>query len=142
MTYPLVNVVTIAACAVIRGADDLVAVATRGRLKRDRLTTILDLRAGAPSHDRFNAIFQAMDPGAFEKRLLGWIADLHEATAGQVVAIDGEVLRRGFDRASGKSAVRVVSAWATANRLSLGRVVVEAKSDESRRSPPCRSCWT
>ena len=135
VTYPLVNVVTIAVCAVICGADDLVAIATWGRLKRDWLATILDLEAGIPSHDRFNAIFQALDPGAFEKCLLNWIAELHEATAGQVVAIDGKTLRGSFDKASGKSAIHMVSAWATANRLSLGQVVVDAKSNEITAIP-------
>jgi predicted transposase YbfD/YdcC len=133
--HPLVNVVTIAVCAVICGADDFVAIATWGRLKRDWLETILDLDAGIPSHDRFNAIFQALDPGAFEKCLLGWIAELQEATAGQVVAIDGKTLRGSFDRASGKSAIHMVSARATANRLSLGQVVVDAKSNEITAIP-------
>ena len=135
VTYPLVNVVTIAVCAVICGADDFVAIATWGRSRREWLETILDLRAGIPSHDRFNAIFQALDPGAFEKCLLGWIAALHEATAGQVVAIDGKTLRGSFDKASGKSAIHMVSAWATANRLSLGQVVVEEKSNEITAIP-------
>lgn len=135
VTYPLVNVVTIAVCAVICGADDFVAIATWGRLKRDWLATILDLKAGIPSHDRFNAIFQALDPGAFEKCLLSWIAELHEATAGQVVAIDGKTLRGSFDKASGKSAIHMVSAWATADRLSLGQVVVDAKSNEITAIP-------
>jgi predicted transposase YbfD/YdcC len=135
VTYPLVNVVTIAVCAVICGADDFVAIATWGRLKREWLETILDLGAGIPSHDRFNAIFQALDPGAFEKCLLGWIAELHEATAGQVVAIDGKTLRGSFDKVSGKSAIHMVSAWATANRFSLGQVVVEGKSNEFTAIP-------
>lgn len=135
VTYPLVNIVTIAVCAVICGADDFVAIATWGRLKREWLATILDLSAGIPSHDRFNAIFQALDPGAFEKCLLGWIASLHEATAGQVVAIDGKTLRGSFDKASGKSAIHMVSAWATENRLSLGQVVVDAKSNEITAIP-------
>jgi len=135
VTYPLVNVVTIAVCAVICGADDFVAIATWGRLKREWLATILDLSAGIPSHDRFNAIFRALDPGAFEKCLLGWIAELHEATAGQVVAIDGKTLRGSFDKASGKSAIHMVSAWATANRLSLGQVVVDEKSNEITAIP-------
>lgn len=135
VTYPLVNVVTIAVCAVICGADDFVAIATWGRLKRDWLATILDLEAGIPSHDRFNAIFQALDPGAFETCLLGWIAALHEVTDGRVVAIDGKTLRGRFDRASGKSAIHMVSAWATANRLSLGQIVVDEKSNEITAIP-------
>lgn len=76
-----------------------------------------------------------MDPGAFEKCLLSWIAELREATAGQVVAIDGKTLRGSFDKASGKSAIHMVSAWATANRLSLGQVVVDAKSNEITAIP-------
>jgi predicted transposase YbfD/YdcC len=135
VTYPLVNIVTIAVCAMICGADDFVAIATWGRLKRDWLATILDLEAGIPSHDRFNAIFRALDPGAFEKCLLGWIAAIHEATAGQVVAIDGKTLRGSFDKASGKSAIPMVSAWATANRLSLGQVAVDEKSNEITAIP-------
>ena len=74
-------------------------------------------------------------PAEFEKCLLSWITALHEITAGQVVAIDGKTLRRSFDAASGKSAIHMVSAWATANHISLGQVVVDAKSNEITAIP-------
>jgi predicted transposase YbfD/YdcC len=135
VTYPLVNIVTVTVCAVICGADDFVAITAWARCRRDWLATFLDLSAGIPSHDRFNAIFKALNPAEFEKCLLGWIARLREATKGQVVAIDGKTLRRSFDRASGKSAIHMVSAWATANRLSLGQVVVDQKSNEITAIP-------
>lgn len=135
VTYPLINVVAIAVCAVVAGADDFVSIALWGRERRDWLSKFLDVSAGIPSHDRFNAIFRALDTGAFEKCLMGWIADLHEATGGQVVAIDGKSLRGSFDKASGKSAIHMVSAWATANRLSLGHVVVDEKSNEIAAIP-------
>ncbi len=135
VVYPLINIVTIAVCAVICGADDFVAIAAWARRRRDWLSTILDLSAGIPSHDRFNAIFKALDPAEFEKCLLAWIARIREVTRGQVVAIDGKTLRRSFDRAAGKSAIHMVSAWATANRLSLGQVVVDAKSNEITAIP-------
>jgi predicted transposase YbfD/YdcC len=135
VVYPLINIVTIAVCAVIAGADDFVSIAAWGRQKRDWLSKILDLSSGVPSHDRFNAVFAALDPGKFEKCLLSWITSLHEITAGQVVAIDGKTLRRSFDKASSKSAIHMVSAWATVNQMSLGQVMVDAKSNEITAIP-------
>jgi predicted transposase YbfD/YdcC len=135
VVYPLINIVTIAVCAVIAGADDFVSIAEWGRQKRDWLARILDLASGIPSHDRFNAIFAALDPAEFEKCLLSWISSLHEVTSEQVVAIDGKTLRGSFDKASGKSAIHMVSAWATANHISLGQVVVDAKSNEITAIP-------
>lgn len=135
VTYPLINVVTIALCAVICGADDFVSIAAWGRMKRDWLAKLLDLSSGIPSHDRFNAILAAIKPAEFEKCLLSWITALHEISDGQIVAIDGKTLRRSFDAASSKSAIHMVSAWATANHISLGQVVVDEKSNEITAIP-------
>lgn len=135
VVYPLVNVVTIAICAVICGADDFVAIAAFGRTKKAWFAKFLDLSAGVPSHDRFNAIFAAIKPTEFAACLASWIAALQDAFPGQVVAIDGKTLRRSFDNASGKGALHLVSAWATANRVSLGQVAVDAKSNEITAIP-------
>lgn len=134
-TYPLINVVVIAVCAVICGADDFVAIAKFGVTKRAWLARFLDLKDGIPSHDRFNAILAAIRPAEFEKCLLSWITALHAITDGQVVAIDGKTLRRSFDAAHSKAAIHMVSAWATANHISLGQVVVDAKSNEITAIP-------
>jgi predicted transposase YbfD/YdcC len=135
VTYPLINIVTIALCAVICGADDFVAIAAWGREKKDWLSKFLDLRNGIPSHDRFNAVLAAVKPAEFEKCLLSWITALHEISDGQIIAIDGKTLRRSFDAASSKSAIHMVSAWATANQISLGQVVVDQKSNEITAIP-------
>jgi len=135
VTYPLINIVVIALCAVICGSDDFVAIAKYGRTKRDWFAKFLDLSAGIPSHDRFNAVLAAIKPAEFEKCLLSWITALHNITSGQVVAIDGKTLRRSFDTASSKSAIHMVSAWATTNHISLGQVVVDAKSNEITAIP-------
>ena len=135
VTYPLINIVCIAVCAVICGADDFVAIAEFGESKRDWFAKFLDLSAGIPSHDRFNNVLGRLSPAEFEKCLLSWIAALHDITAGQVISIDGKTLRRSFDAASSKSAIHMVSAWATANRISLGQVVVDAKSNEITAIP-------
>jgi predicted transposase YbfD/YdcC len=134
-TYPLVNVVVMALCAVISGADDFVSIAKWANLKKDWLARFLDMSAGVPSHDRFNAILGALRPAEFEKCLLGWITALHEVTDGQVIAIDGKTLRRSFDAASSKAAIHMVSAWATANHIGLGQVVTDAKSNEITAIP-------
>src|SRR3972149_1189560 len=133
--YPLINVVVIAVCAIICGADDFVAIAEFGKMKREWLARFLDLRSGIPSHDRFNAILAAIKPAEFEKCLLSWVSALHDITDGQVIAIDGKTLRRSFDTASGKAAIHMGSAWATTNHISLGQVVVDEKSNEITAIP-------
>jgi len=135
VTYPLINIVTIALCAVIAGADDFVTIATWGRQKRAWLSRFLDMTSGIPSHDRFNAVFKAIKPAEFERCLLSWVTSLHQVTAGQLVAIDGKTLRQSFDKADAKSAIHMVSAWATANHISLGQVVVDEKSNEITAIP-------
>jgi len=135
VTYPLINIVTIAICAVICGADDFVAIAKFGKAKKKWLSRFLDLSEGIPSHDRFNAILAAIKPEEFEACLLSWVTALHEITEGEVVAIDGKTLRRSFDAASSKSAIHMVSAWATASHISLGQVVVDEKSNEITAIP-------
>lgn len=83
--HPLINFIVIAICAVICGADDFVAIADFGQMKRKWFRKILDLRGGIPSHDRFNAIFAMLSPAEFERCLLSWIQALHEVTGGQVL---------------------------------------------------------
>ncbi|HEX5245166.1 MAG TPA: ISAs1 family transposase [Tepidisphaeraceae bacterium] len=135
VTYPLINIVVIAICAVICGADDFVAIAEFGRKKREWLGRFLDLTQGIPSHDRFNAVLAAIKPAEFEKCLLSWIMALHEFTGGQIIAIDGKTLRRSFDAASSKAAIHMVSAWATASQISLGQIATDAKSNEITAIP-------
>lgn len=134
-TYPLLNIVVIALCAVISGCDDFVSITQWAKMKKDWLAKFLDMSAGVPSHDRFNAIFAAIKPAEFEQCLLSWITSLQEITAGQIVAIDGKTLRGSYDKASSKSAIHMVSAWASVNQISLGQVVVDEKSNEITAIP-------
>jgi predicted DNA-binding protein (UPF0251 family) len=131
---PLVNVVTVAIYAVICGDDDFVATADYGRKKRKWLAQFHDLSAGIPSHDRFNAIPGAIKPAEFEACLLSWSTDLHEITAGQIVAIDDKTLRRSFDTTSGKSAIHMVSAGPLRTRSAWARLWTR-RATRSRPSP-------
>ena len=133
--HHLLDVVTIALCAVLCGADTWVDVAEFGRSKEAWLRTFLALPNGIPSHDTFGRVFAALDPTAFEGAFLGWVQALAAATAGQVVAIDGKTLRRSHDRINGKGPLHLVSAWASANALVLGQVAVDEKSNEITTIP-------
>ena len=133
--HDLLEVVTVALCAVVCGADTWVDVAEFGRSKEAWLRTFLALPNGVPSHDTFGRVFAALDPAAFEAAFLGWVQALATATAGQVVAIDGKTLRRSHDRANGKGPLHLVSAWASDNRLVLGQVAVAEKSNEITAIP-------
>jgi predicted transposase YbfD/YdcC len=133
--HELLDIVTIAICAVVAGADSWDDIEDFGNAKHDWLKTFLDLPNGIPCHDTFRRLFERLDPDEFQKGFLGWIEALHEATERQVIAIDGKTLRRSFDRAKGKSALHMVHAWATANHLLLGQVAVDEKSNEITAIP-------
>ena len=135
VTYPLINIITIALCATIAGADEFVAMAQWARLHKEWLAQFLDLSAGIPSHDRFNMIFRQLKPAEFERCLLSWLAALHDVSAGRLLAIDGKTARHSFDKASAKSALHMVSVWAVSQKLSIGCVAVDKKSNEITAIP-------
>jgi predicted transposase YbfD/YdcC len=131
----LLDIVVIAICAVICGADSWVAVALFGKAKLAWLKRFLELPNGIPSHDTFGRVFARLKPEQFEKCFLQWIAAVSDITAGQVVAIDGKTVRRSHDTGIGRGAIHMVSAWATANELVLGQVKVDDKSNEITAIP-------
>jgi predicted transposase YbfD/YdcC len=131
----LIDILVIAICAVICGADDWVAVAAFGRAKQGWFKTFLHLPNGIPSHDTFGRVFARLDPQQFQQAFVAWIQAVSELTQGQVVAIDGKKLRRSHDQRLGKQAIVMVSAWATANRLVLGQVKTDDKSNEITAIP-------
>lgn len=135
VTHPLINIVTIALCATIAGADDFVAIVAWARRHKGWLAQFLDLSNGIPSHDRLNAVFRRLKPDQFERCLLSWLAALHGTSGGTLVAIDGKTLRRSFDKATARSALHMVSAWAVSQRLSLASVAVDGKGNEITAIP-------
>lgn len=132
--HRLVDIVTMALCAVIAGADDWVEIAAYAKAKRDWFKEVLKLEGGVPSHDTFGRVFALLNPDAFAKCYMDWVRALVNIPD-EVVAVDGKTLRRSHDRANGKSAIHMVNAWAVHHGLVLGQVKTEAKSNEITAIP-------
>jgi len=122
-------------CAVIAGADNWEDVEEFGKARFEWFQTFLDIPNGIPSHDTFTRVFARLDPEQFQGCFIRWMSAVTAVIGGQVIAIDGKVLRRSHDKGIGKAAIDMVSAWASANRLVLGQVKVDEKSNEITAIP-------
>lgn len=133
--HRLEDLLTIAMLAIICGAQGWVEVELFGHSKARWLKTFLALPHGIPSHDTFGRLFAALDPDQFERCFQQWTAGLVQTGGDRLIAADGKTLRRSFDRASGKAAIHMVSAWSSANSMVLGQLACDAKSNEITALP-------
>lgn len=133
--HSLTNIMVIAICAVVCGADSWVDIEEFGKAKREWLSGFLDLSNGIPSHDTFGRFFAMLDSESFERFFSEWVVSVSELTTGQVIAIDGKTVRRSHDSFIGRDAIHMVSAWATTNHVSLGQLRVDGHSNEIEAIP-------
>jgi len=133
--HPLDSVLVLTLCAVVCGAESFVAVEDFGRCREDWLRTFLDLPHGIPSHDTLGRIFAYLDPEELERVFREWTAAVSKLSKGEVVAVDGKTLRRSFRSAGSSAFVHMVSAWAAGNRVVLGQVKTDDKSNEITAIP-------
>lgn len=133
--HKLIDIITIAICAVICNADSFANIHEFGQAKQAWFKTFLELPHGIPSSDTFERVFASIDPNEFKACFIQWIQAIRQLTHGEVVAVDGKTLRRSHDQNNGKSAIHMVSAWACANGLVLGQTKTEAKSNEITAIP-------
>jgi predicted transposase YbfD/YdcC len=133
--HHLLDMVAIAVCGVVCGANNWSAIALWGRANHEWLLTFLDLPGGIPSHDTFGRVFALLDPESFAACFTGWMAAVCQRLGLKQVAIDGKAVRRSHDRSKGKAALHLVSAWAVENGLTLGQRAVEGKSNEITAIP-------
>jgi len=133
--HQLIDIVVIAVCAVICGAEGWEDIEMFGEVHQAWFETFLALPHGIPSHDTFRRVFARLEPEEFSGRFLAWVQEVAAMTRGEVIAIDGKTLRRSHDRAMGKAPIHMVSAWASANRMVLGQVKTDDKSNEITAIP-------
>lgn len=132
--HDLRDILVIALCAVICGADSWEEAEAFGEAKRDWLGRFLALPNGIPSHDTFYRVFARLDPQAFGKCVADWLAGACEAAGLKHIAVDGKAVRSA-PRGTFSGCLHLVSAWAAENRLILGQQAVEDGSHEIAAIP-------
>jgi hypothetical protein len=133
--HRLYDILLIALCAIISGADSWTQVAEFGHSKITWFKEFLQLPNGIPSHDTFGRLFARIDPKGFQSFFAQWVQDMAQSLSGKTVAIDGKTLRRSHDQINGKSPIHMVSAWASEIRLVLGQIKTDDKSNEITAIP-------
>jgi len=133
--HNLIDVITIGILSIICGYDDYTEMELFGQMKRDWLRDFLELPCGIPSHDTFGDIFAAINPVHFHKCFAEWVDGVRENIGCEVIAVDGKTIRGSRDIAKGKRATHIVSAWAAENRLVLGQIATDEKSNEITAIP-------
>jgi predicted transposase YbfD/YdcC len=143
--HMLDEIVFLAICAVVCGADSWLEIAEFSESKLDWLQTFLTLPGGVPSHDTFRRVFCLLDPLAFQKCFSQWMNALMtrhgvipipiDEPQQKVVAVDGKTQRGSARRTVGQSPLHIVSAWSVENHLALGQVATDAKSNEITAIP-------
>lgn len=131
----LMDIIVIALCAVIGGANDWQQIATFARCRLEWFQTFLALPNGIPSHDTFERVFDRLDPHAFQACFRQWVDALTQTLGLTHIAIDGKTLRGSGNRPKKLGTLHLVSAWATQCHLSLGQVAVADKSNEITAIP-------
>jgi predicted transposase YbfD/YdcC len=132
--HDLQELLVIALCTVLCGGESCVDMADFAEEKEGFLREFLNLENGLPSHDTFSRVFRALDPAQFRRCFQDFMGRFAETCQG-VIAIDGKVLRRSFDTASAKSSLHMVSAWGCEQRLVLGQIATDVKSNEITAVP-------
>jgi predicted transposase YbfD/YdcC len=117
--HRLLDILAIAICAVICGAEGWTDIEEYGRAKQTWLERFLSLPNGIPSHDTFARVFARLDAQQMQQCFVSWMSAISQLTLGEVIAVDGKELRHSYDTAAGKGVIAMVSAWASANRLVL-----------------------
>lgn len=133
--HQLLDIIVIAICAVICGAETWVDIENFGKARIDWFRKFLHLPNGIASHDTFGRVFGLLNAEAFEACFFDWVQAVNQVLGGQLIAIDGKELRRSLDRFLGKKAIHLVSAWADANRLILTQKKVDSKTNEITAIP-------
>ena len=129
------DILVITILGAICGADTWIEICEFAEAKFDWLKTFLELPHGVPSHDTFGRVFSLINPKEFEECFRQWIASLAVDISKEVIAIDGKTLRGSHNRKKGLRPLHLVSAWAVNNRIMLGQVKTEEKSNEIEAIP-------
>lgn len=128
--HPLIEVIGLAICAVIAGAQAWTEIEDFCLLHQDWLKNYFTLPSGIPSHDTFSRVFSALDPGLFQEHFLSWLSEIKTLLPEGVIAIDGKTLRGSHQRKKELKGLHIVNAWSCENQMTLGQLKVDSKTNE------------
>jgi hypothetical protein len=126
--HKLIDLLVIAVCAMLCGAEGFIEMEEFGLSRREWLAGFLELPSGIPSPDTFGRVFALLDPSEFARAFARWIESVRQKLIGEVIPIDGKKVRRSSDTAAGHEMIELVSAWAS-------RATVDARTSESQGRP-------
>lgn len=135
ISHKLIDIIVITILAMLCGANTWNDIELFGKSKLIWLRTFLELPNGIPSHDTFNRVFSSLNPNEFHQCFMEWVSILHEKISREIVAVDGKTVRRSKGTSKKQKAIHVVSAWANKNKLVLGQIKVDDKSNEITAIP-------
>lgn len=133
--HKLSDIIFLVISAVISGASDWDQIEVFGKSQIQWLRKFYPFKNGIPSHDTINRVISAIEPKLFNECFVKWINEISHLSKGEVVAIDGKRLCGSYDKSSGKSAIHIVSAYASENKLCLGQISTNEKSNEITAIP-------
>lgn len=133
--HKLIDIIAIAICGMLCGADNWVAMEQYGNAKEEWLKQFLELPNGIPSHDTISRVFARLDPKEFEQCFRDWVKSISELIPGEIISIDGKTVKHSGSKSKGKKAIHIVNAWATEQKLVLGQLKVKNKSNEITAIP-------
>ena len=134
-SHLLIDIIVIAICSVIAGANGWEQIEVFGKARQDWFSRFLELPGGIPGHDTFRRVLSRIDAGQFQKCFLSWVQSITQVIPGEIIPIDGKTLRRSYDSTSNKAPIHMVSAWASESRLVLAQVKTSEKSNEITAIP-------
>lgn len=133
--HKLIDIVAITILAMMCGANGWNEIELFGKSKESWLKTFLELPNGIPSHDTFNRVFSRLNSKEFHQCFMDWVSILYEKVSREIVALDGKTVRRSKGTSKNQKPIHVVSAWANTNKLVLGQLKVNEKSNEITAIP-------
>ena len=133
--HKLIDIITIAIFSVLAMGESWDAMEEFGEANEAWLKQFLELPNGIPSHDTFNRVFSRLDPDSFRRCFIEWVKSIEPGVGGDIISVDGKTVRGSRDKARGKQAIHLVSAWSSASSLVLGQLKTEAKSNEITAIP-------
>jgi len=133
--HDFTDILFIVICATLCSMEGWEEIEDFAHERKTWLKRFINLNNGVPSHDTLRRVFSKLDPKLFQTCFIRWVDGLQDKTSSQVIAIDGKTLRGSADKANGRSAIHMVSAWACENQLVLGQIKVDEKSNEITAIP-------